>query len=89
MGQLSGVAGIAERELSDKLGVSSALMLGAHDMLRLRAMLEEPTNMAHAQLVLRRLSMVPMTIKLDETTGFVTFMLSWPGCQVTRQCRQL
>ena len=73
--ELSGVAADAEqRALSDNLGVSSALMLGAHDMLRLRAMLEEPTDTAHAQLVLRRLSMVPMTIKLDETTGFVAFM---------------
>ena len=69
------MAGDAEqRALSDSLGVSSALYLGAADMLKLKGMLEEPTDMAHAQLVLRRLSMVPMTCKLDETTGFVAFM---------------
>ena len=73
--QLSSVASAAEqRALSDSLGVSSALYLGVSDMLKLQAMLEQPDNLAHAQRVLRRLSMVPMTSKLDETTGFVAFM---------------
>lgn len=74
--ELSGVASTAEqRELSDALGISSALYLGASDMLKLKAMLEEPTDMVHTQLVLRRLSMVPMTIKLNETTGFAAFLV--------------
>ena len=69
------MSGTAEqRELSDSLGVSSALYLSASDVLKLRAMLEEPNDLAYAQRVLRRLSMVPMTIKLDETTGFVAFL---------------
>ena len=50
-------------------------MLGASDMLKLQAMLEEPNDMAHAQCVLRRLSMVPMTMQLDATTGFLAFMV--------------
>ena len=74
------MAGAAEqRELSDQLGVSSALYLGAHDMLKLRAMLEQPDDLAHAERVLRRLSMVPMTSKLDDTTGFVAFMAELSG----------
>ena len=73
---LSGVADAAEqRELSDGLGVSSALYLGAHDMLHLRAMLEQPNDAEHTQRVLRRLSMAPMTAQLDTTTGFVAFMI--------------
>ena len=73
---LSGVADAAEqRELSDGLGVSSALYLGAADMLKLKAVLEAPNDAAHAQRVLRRLSMVPMTMQLDTTTGFLAFMV--------------
>ena len=73
--ELSGVANAAElRELSDSLDVSSALYLGAQDMLKLRTMLEQPHDLVHAERVLRRLSMTPMTSKLDETTGFVALM---------------
>ena len=83
--ELSGVADAAElRQLSDSLCVSTALYLGAHDMLKLRAMLEEPDDLEHAERVLRRLSMVPMTSKLDETTGFVAFMAEL-SCQETVQ----
>jgi hypothetical protein len=119
MGDLAGVASVAEqRELSDSLGVSSALMLGAGDMLKLQAAIDEAEDMdqvratlaaravaraphpphpphmaparasppahracrshgralAQVQRVLRRLSMVPMTTKLDATTGMLSFM---------------
>ena len=83
------MAGAAEqRELSDQLGVSSALYLGAHDMLKLRAMLEQPDNLAHAECVLRRLSSVPMTSKLDDTTGFVAFMAELSGQETVQAAVQ-
>ena len=73
---LNGVASTAEqRELSDSLGVSSALYLGANDMLKLKAMLEEPDAPAQVLRVLRRLSMVPMTIQLNNSTDMLEFMV--------------
>ena len=73
---LSGVADAADQlQLSDSLGVSSALYLSAADMLKLKAMLDAPDDAAHAQRVLRRLSMVPMTVQLDTTTGFLAFLV--------------
>lgn len=75
LSQLSGVASAAEqRDLSDSLGVSSALYLGVSDTLRLRSMLEQPSDQAHALLVLRRLSTAPITLRLEETTGIAAFM---------------
>ena len=44
-------------------------------MLKLKAMLDAPDDAAHAQRVLRRLSMVPMTMQLDTTTGFLAFLV--------------
>jgi hypothetical protein len=71
------VASAAEqRELSDGLGVSSALYLGASDMLKLRAMLEEPDTPAQVLRVLRRLSMAPLTIHLNNSTEMLEFMVS-------------
>ena len=71
--ELSGVADVAEqRELSDN--VSSALYLGASDMLKLHAMLEQPDDQAHALCVLRRLSTVPITAQLESTTGILALM---------------
>ena len=64
-----------QRELSDSLGVSSALYLGANDMLKLKAMLEEPDAPAQVLRVLRRLSMVPMTIQLNNSTDMLEFMV--------------
>ena len=73
--ELSGVADVAEqRELSDNLSVSSALYLGASDMLKLHAMLEQPDDQAHALCVLRRLSTVPITAQLESTTGILALM---------------
>ena len=37
-------------------------------------MLEQPSDRAHALRVLHRLSTVPMTLKLEETTGIAAFM---------------
>ena len=72
--QLGGVSSDREiRALSDSLGVSSALYLGASDMLKLRAMLEEPKDPAHALRVLRRLSMAPLTTQLETSTGILAF----------------
>ena len=66
---LSGVASAAAlRELSDGLGVSSALYLGASDLLRLKAMIEQPDDETHALRVLRRLSTVRMTGQLNAAT---------------------
>ena len=74
---LNGVASTAEQcELSDSLGVSSALYLGASDMLKLRAMLEEPDSPAQVLRVLRRLSMAPLTIQLNNATDMLEFMVS-------------
>ena len=71
--ELDGVAGAAEqRELSDSLGVSSALYLGASDLLKLRAVIEDPPDVDHAMRVLRRLSTVPMTSQLDAATGMLS-----------------
>jgi hypothetical protein len=87
--ELSGVAGAAEqRELSDSLGVSSALYLGASDMLKLRAMLEEPNDLTHALRVLRRLSMVPMTMRLDTTSGMVAFLAELQANETVRAAVQ-
>ena len=83
--ELSGVADTAEqRELSDSLGVSSALYLGAADMLKLKAALEEPNDLAHALRVLRRLSMVPMTTRLDTTSGMVAFLAELQSNETVR-----
>ena len=49
--------------------MSSALYLGAADMLKLKAMLEQPDDVAHALRVLQRLSTVPITHQLEETAG--------------------
>ena len=69
---LNGVASaVALRELSDSLGVSSALYLGASDLLKLRAMIEQPEDQAHALRVLRRLSTVPMTGQLNVATSML------------------
>ena len=69
---LNGVAStVALRELSDGLGVSSALYLGASDLLKLRAMIEQPEDQAHALRVLRRLSTVPMTGQLNVATSML------------------
>ena len=74
---LNGVASTTElRELSDSLGVSSALYLGATDMLKLRAMLDEPDTPAQLLHVLRRLSMAPLTIQLNKSTDILNFMVS-------------
>ena len=74
---LNGVASTTElRELSDSLGVSSALYLGATDMLKLRAMLDEPDTPAQVLHVLRRLSMAPLTIQLNKSTDILNFMVS-------------
>ena len=49
LNELNRVVSAAELgALSDNLGVSSALYLGASDMLKLRAMLEQPDDQAHA-----------------------------------------
>ena len=60
--------------LSDSLGISSALYLGATDMLKLHVMLEQPDDTAHALCVLRRLSTVPITAQLESTTGILALM---------------
>lgn len=74
LNDLGGVVGAAEQsELSDALGVSSALYLCAADVLKLRAMIEQPEDPAHLLRVLRRLSSVPMTLQLDATSGMVAF----------------
>ena len=74
---LNGVASTTEqRELSDSLGVSSALYLGATDMLKLRAMLDEPDTPAQVLHVLRRLSMAPLTIQLNNSTDMLECMVS-------------
>ena len=76
LGELSGVASAADqRELSDSLGVSSALYLSAADMLKLKAMLEQPDDVAHALRVLQRLSTVPITRQLEETAGILAFLV--------------
>ena len=56
--------------------MSSALYLGASDMLKLRAMLEEPDTPAQVLRVLRRLSMVPLTIQLNNSTDMLELMVS-------------
>ena len=91
LSQLNGVASAAEqRDLSDSLGVSSALYLGASDTLRLRAVLEQPKDQSHALRVLRRLSMVPMTLKLEETTGIAAFVAELQADETvcSKQCWQ-
>ena len=76
MDELNRVVDAAEHSaLSDRLGVSTALYLGATDMLKLLAMLEQPDDQTHALRVLRRLSTVPMTAQLESTTGFLAFLV--------------
>ena len=57
--------------LSDKLGVSSALYLGAHDIHKLLTMIDDATDYMQAEPVLRRLSMVHLTLALDRATSMV------------------
>ena len=45
-------------------------------MLKLRAMLEEPDSPAQVLCVLRRLSMAPLTIQLNNSTDMLEFMVS-------------
>ena len=72
-------SGSEVRDLSDSLGVSSALYLGASDLLKLRAMIENPCDVEHATRVLRRLSTVPMTSQLDGATGMRACLASLAG----------
>ena len=65
---------VEQRELSDSLGISSALYLGATDMLKLKAVLESTDDRDHGARALRRLAMVPMTATLARTTGIVAYM---------------
>ena len=54
--------------LSDALGVTSALKLGAGDMLKLLKFIDEPRDSAQLVGVLRRLSMSPLTPELSRST---------------------
>ena len=75
IGSLAGVSAAAEQlALSDSLDVSSALYLGATDMLKLKAVLESSDDRDHGARALRRLAMVPMTAKLARTTGIAAYM---------------
>jgi hypothetical protein len=60
--------------LNCQLPLLLVLHLGANDMLKLRAMLEQPDDEVHALRVLRRLSMVPITAQLESVTGIGAFM---------------
>ena len=67
------------RNLSDSLGVSSAIHLGMADMLKLKAVLDAPDSAAHVDRALTRLAMVPMTAKLERATGVVAMLAELLG----------
>ena len=68
------MAGILDvRALSDELGVSSALYLGASDVRKLRDMISASEH-AKTERALRRFSMMPMTLVLDRNTHMVEFV---------------
>ena len=55
--------------ISDALRVSSAPILGALDMLRLRKIVEQPRSTDHLLCALRRLSLSQLTLGLSGSTG--------------------
>ena len=62
------------RALSDELGVSSALYLGASDMRKLRDIISDTSEYTQTERALHRFSMMPMTIVLDRNTSMVEFV---------------
>ena len=87
IGELSGVQSVVD--LSDSLGVSSALYLGAHHMLKLRAILEQPDDKAQGMRALRRFSMARLTSKLEEATGILAFMRELSTDETVQDAAQL
>lgn len=70
--EMAGVLNV--RALSDDLGVSSALYLGAQDMRKLRDMISNASEYKQTERPLHRLSMMPMTLMLDRNTRMVEFV---------------